>query len=90
MTGYDYCNPYGTTQYIPVNTFLRSLFTTTRKNLGYATLNYKEVKTYDDSGSSFQESESYGYAYGNVLSSKIRTAGSLRREWTWIRPKATK
>lgn len=89
VTGYDYCNPYGTTQYIPANTFLRSLFTTTRKNLGYATLNYKEVKTYDDLGSSFQESESYGYAYGNVLSSKIRTAGSLRREWTWIRPKVT-
>ena len=90
VTGYDYSNPYGTERFIPVNTRLYNLFTTTWRQLGHATLYSKEVETYDkETGESFTEAEQYGYAYADVLSYKVRDAGRLHREWKWIRPQAT-
>lgn len=90
VTGYDYSNPYGTERFIPVNTRLYNLFTTTWRQLGHATLYGKEVETCDkETGESFTEEEQYGYAYADVLSYKSRDAGGLHREWEWIRPEAT-
>lgn len=89
VTGYDYSNPYGTERFIPVNTRLYNLFTTTWRQLGHATLYSKEVDTYDkETGESFTETEQYSYAYADVLSYKSRDAGRLYREWKWIRPQS--
>ena len=90
VTGYDYHNPFGGFNFIPVTALQFDFFTTTWRQVGDARLSRKEVTTFDkETGASYTEVEQYGYAYADVLSAKTRDAGGLHRKWELIHPQET-
>lgn len=89
VSGWEYSNHFGGDSFVPQYTTLGNLCVGVSLELGYCSLQYRQITTYGESGTSVKTEEGYTYAFGNVMKTKSLYGEGVERHTDWTRPEVS-